>query len=168
MSPLFPHEFRCHLCLCRPPLLVSVRLPDAGVQRPRDAQPHAHRDAHHQGDNQDPDYYPIALTQACQRLAGPVVDASGLGFLFPVLLAGPDLAVGTAFQVAVACALHTAGVVGGHNGSCRDHGLEVCVEGVEVMMCRSGGRDIGEALEFLRCGARGVGGGCQGRRKSLA
>lgn len=51
------------------PSSVAVRSPDPHPERLADAQTYADGDAHDKGDDQDPDYYPVAVAHFCEKLA---------------------------------------------------------------------------------------------------
>lgn len=135
---------------------ATAGLPNTGPNCSGDAETHAHGDGHYDRADEDLDDDPVPFAHFGEALARPLVDPGGLGLVLPVILAGPNLAFWAALQVAFACALHAAGVVGLCQGAARDHGLEIGVEGVEVIVGGGGGRDVG------RTAGTNFGGGSEG------
>lgn len=73
---------------------MSLAFPDPRTERLADTEANCDGDADDEYDDQDPDNDAVALAHA--RQAGACVSTllGGLGFSFPVILAGPNLAVG--------------------------------------------------------------------------
>lgn len=80
--------------------LSSVTLPNAGTQRLTDAESDTHGNRNHQQDECNLGDHSVALAHFGETLARALVDLVGLGLLFPVPLAWPDLAIWAALGVA--------------------------------------------------------------------
>lgn len=157
----------CVLCILdqsdSPSSSVAVRLPYAGPKLPADTEADTHTKGNDDQAYQHLDQYPVALAQFGEALARVLVDFCGLGLLLPVCLSRPHLTICAALEVAVAHALHTAGIITTSQGPTRDHGLQVGVKGVQVIVGSSRRRNSGWVAEAKNGAGRrycqGVGGG---------
>ncbi len=114
-------------------------MPYASVEGLADAKTHADGDGDDEDDDENPDQDAVALAHARQAGARMPALLSRLGLSFPVVLAGPDLAIAPPFG---ALGRPPAGVV------CHDwHCLDVGIEGVGAG--GGGRRDIGASCELL-------------------
>lgn len=74
--------------------LVRLAAPDACAERFADAEAHGHGDADDEDDDENLGNDAVSLAQAGQTLAALTVLLGRLGLSFPVVLAGPHMAVG--------------------------------------------------------------------------
>lgn len=130
-----------------PSASIAVWLPNTGTKFPADAEAHAHAEGNDQEADQHLGYYPVALAEFGKALTRVLVDLGGLGLLLPVSLTRPNLAICTALEVAVARALHAAGIVATSQSSTRNHSLQISIKGVEFIVGGGWGRDGRGAIE---------------------